>query len=668
MNFLFPQFLWALTALSIPILIHFFNFRRYRTLRFSNTAFLQSAERNVRSFNRLRQLLILLLRCLALAAVVLAFARPYFPDESDPAPTEQNYYSLYIDNSLSMQLDGPTGPLLNEARQKAAELIKALPEQARVQVISNSFLSREQNFYAPREALELVDEIDFSPAFREGVEIRERIHSAWIQQAPTDSARLNLVLLSDFQKSAWKELQADWPDTWHINYLALSPANQSGNLAIDSVWFVQPVFVPGYELELVAEIKAEGLTEGRESEVKLTVNDQIIDLKTITIEPGQNQQVRFSYAPRQRGSYRAKVELDAAPPYFDNQLYFSFSVGRKVQVSYLAATDKDLIAKRFRDSLFEYQKPNLESLDFQELGKRNLLVIRADHPPSSGEVSVIENLLKGGQNIFLFPGEDPAYFENWISRLGIPGEASLQKDSLQVSKIVFEDPYFEGVFAEKPKKAALPYLQAYYRLTSRINPLLVLENGAPAIGYVSRFNGDIFLGLTNDQSGGLFEHPVILPVLINAALFDQEKEALYLKAGQAGNYLNFPHPQNADAAVQINAGEREIIPPQRRNQQNVQVFSPPVELRPGLYPVTLQDTLGYLALNPHPLESQLKAWQAPEIEKLPGAANLKWQPSESSLALAELFRNPDNSLYFWFILLALAMLLLEQLLIKIWRS
>ena len=41
MKFLYPEFLWALTVLAIPILIHLFNFKRYKTLYFSSLNFIK---------------------------------------------------------------------------------------------------------------------------------------------------------------------------------------------------------------------------------------------------------------------------------------------------------------------------------------------------------------------------------------------------------------------------------------------------------------------------------------------------------------------------------------------------------------------------------------------------------------------------------------------------
>jgi len=79
MQFLYPAFLWALTALSIPIILHLFYFRRYKKVYFSNLRFLREVKEETSARNRLRNLLILLARILAMAFIILAFAQPVIP-------------------------------------------------------------------------------------------------------------------------------------------------------------------------------------------------------------------------------------------------------------------------------------------------------------------------------------------------------------------------------------------------------------------------------------------------------------------------------------------------------------------------------------------------------------------------------------------------------------
>ena len=82
MKFVYPEFLWSLFALAIPIIIHLFNFRRYKTLYFSSLKFIKQVDQQTKSTKKLKHLLLLFLRLFALACLIFAFAQPFIPVES----------------------------------------------------------------------------------------------------------------------------------------------------------------------------------------------------------------------------------------------------------------------------------------------------------------------------------------------------------------------------------------------------------------------------------------------------------------------------------------------------------------------------------------------------------------------------------------------------------
>ena len=83
MKLLYPEFLWALFALSIPIIIHLFNFRKFTKVYFSNIELLKEVKLETKSKSRLKHLLILLIRLLLVTFLVFAFAQPYIPVENE---------------------------------------------------------------------------------------------------------------------------------------------------------------------------------------------------------------------------------------------------------------------------------------------------------------------------------------------------------------------------------------------------------------------------------------------------------------------------------------------------------------------------------------------------------------------------------------------------------
>src|SRR6185312_12441649 len=76
MTFLQPWLLWGLPLIALPIVIHLINQRRFQTIQWAAMMFLLAAHRMARGYSRLRQLLIMMFRMLAITGLLFAIARP----------------------------------------------------------------------------------------------------------------------------------------------------------------------------------------------------------------------------------------------------------------------------------------------------------------------------------------------------------------------------------------------------------------------------------------------------------------------------------------------------------------------------------------------------------------------------------------------------------------
>src|SRR3990170_3225025 len=76
MSFLNPLALFGLLATSIPLLIHLFSQRHLQVIPFSSLEFLKRIERRQMRWLKIRQILLLIVRMLAIAFLFLAFAKP----------------------------------------------------------------------------------------------------------------------------------------------------------------------------------------------------------------------------------------------------------------------------------------------------------------------------------------------------------------------------------------------------------------------------------------------------------------------------------------------------------------------------------------------------------------------------------------------------------------
>ena len=126
--FAHPAYLWGLLALSLPILVHLFNRRRPRPLAFGAIEFvLRSQQRRVRRL-RLRQILLLALRCLLIAGVALALSRPSLEPRGAQAAVARGPQAtaLVIDASLSMRYRRGSQTLFVRARSEALAALDRL--------------------------------------------------------------------------------------------------------------------------------------------------------------------------------------------------------------------------------------------------------------------------------------------------------------------------------------------------------------------------------------------------------------------------------------------------------------------------------------------------------------------------------------------------------------
>ena len=153
MQFLYPTFLFALAALAIPIIIHLFYFRRFKKVYFTNVRFLKEVKEEKSARSKLRNLLVLAMRLLALAFLVFAFAQPFIPrDEEVKAGVKA--VSIFVDNSFSMNALSQDVPLLEKAKERAREIVKAYAVDDQFQILTNDFEGRHQRLIGALRAMQ----------------------------------------------------------------------------------------------------------------------------------------------------------------------------------------------------------------------------------------------------------------------------------------------------------------------------------------------------------------------------------------------------------------------------------------------------------------------------------------------------------------------------------
>ena len=128
MSFLHPGILAAgLAAIAIPIVIHFLMRRRRRPVRWAAMRFLLEAWRKQRRRLRLEQLILLAARCLLIALIGVALARPLLGGDARSGSGPTTLY-LLIDTGIAAGAESDGATALERHKERAAELLGGLSE------------------------------------------------------------------------------------------------------------------------------------------------------------------------------------------------------------------------------------------------------------------------------------------------------------------------------------------------------------------------------------------------------------------------------------------------------------------------------------------------------------------------------------------------------------
>src|SRR5438046_5194233 len=128
MSFLNPLLLFGLAAVSIPIIIHLLNRRKFQKVVWAAMRFLKmSVEQNQRRM-KIEDMILLALRCLLLALLAVALARPaILSNASDRFGQSKVTAIIILDNSYSMGVSDGVSTRFDKARQAAEQALDSMP-------------------------------------------------------------------------------------------------------------------------------------------------------------------------------------------------------------------------------------------------------------------------------------------------------------------------------------------------------------------------------------------------------------------------------------------------------------------------------------------------------------------------------------------------------------
>lgn len=677
MNFLYPGFLWALSLVLIPVIIHLFNFRRYKTLYFSSLQFIKHVDQKTKSTQQLKHILILISRILAITFLVLAFAQPYSDSEKATSAPDAPVYCFYIDNSYSMQAHGHEGELLSEAREKAKEIVEKAPVDALFMIGTNEMSGREEHLLNKADALDKIDHIELMPVSRPLDQILSRQENALKKAMEASSLRseVQYLLFSDFQKH---NSDPEKRTKTGYNYFPVQLIPESrDNVLIDSVWFESPLNKINKSNQL--NIRIANYSDHDRSNIELNVNLGKMRKTIFTdIPAGEKSTSSFTFQEKESGFVEGKVVLNDKQIFFDDSYYFSYEVKANSSVLIIDGEDAvDNIEVLFSlDNYYTVSRTAITALTKEVLNKADLVVINGAGSIPSGIQSYLLEYSKNGGSLALFPAREPVLNE-WntlLQNLQMPLLGNTLRSGTKIRNINYKDPFFQGVFEKETSDLNLPSVNAVFQSkqgNALSNTLVELQNGMPLLSY-RRENGSLllFCSSLHPDYGKFTQDALFTTVLLRMGELSQRKQPLSVTIGQELLYPVYRSINN-DKAVNIKGTEYEFIPLLSEsggvNYISLRSADANNAIPAGNYKIIQDEQLGSLSLNNDRKESDLETYSETEIIQIFGAVNAN-KVKLNSISSASTFstKDIDNALSYWKICIIITLIFVatEMLLVR----
>jgi hypothetical protein len=416
----FTQWIFLLGAFAVggPIVAHLLAKPKFRRLPFTMLRFLQAGQKDCQSRRKVRDILILLLRCAIIVLIAALFARPRLHIKAQPQETRSLYY-LGLDNSISMAYSDDNGSYLNGLIDSAIDWVRSADDSGSFNICAlasgrwTAELNKEQALAEITNLKTKPDSIDIDWFLSTVNAARSRARSG---------DKVSVLVLSDFTPKTLRQFQ----DT------------------------TTPAFVDNIDYELISSrwpINNVAIVEAHANEV---INGQLI-LNVTVVNYGQVEQncrlsaqiaetestpLKLNVPPNKRKACQLRIDVDtvAEQDLFlpvelslsagdglreDDTFYLAVSVPRQKDV-HVVLVEKDAgrmfllkTAMNTMSQMSSYHAVQLKQVPIGALGRSDLdwadVVVCPAITERLGVIAAdIKNFIHAGGKIIFFMTDEPS--------------------------------------------------------------------------------------------------------------------------------------------------------------------------------------------------------------------------------------------------------------------
>ncbi len=636
MTFLNPAILWGLTALAVPIIIHFFNLQRPRQVLFSNVAFVKEVKKTVVRRVRFQQWLLLLLRMLAIAMLVMAFANPVWTGDNQNLIKGNRSVVMVIDNSLSMSAGNDQGDYLKQALNLAQQTILDYSEQDEFLVMPSSELQFNANFLSKEEALEILQNISTDQNTRSHLEILSFLRDIF---ARSSYSVKELYFFSDFQTStvmADTQNVANIDSSYIINYVPLADRDQQ-NAYIAGHEITSQIVEAERPVNMSMQIVNDGNNAISDLNVRVLLEDKVVAIDNEEIGAQATKALDLTFTPSDKGWLSGYIEINDNPIDFDNRRYFSLYVPDQENILIVEGQS----SPNFR-VLFEtlFSQFNAEFLSVRNVSQTSFeqyrsIILLGISDISSGLSDKLSTFLAEGGSMMFFPGNkvnlnDLNDFFQEIN-VGAWKSAINYQDGINATEVDLDHPVFEGIFSENRKNREFdaPRVFKVHPISldnQTIHNRIISVNTELPVVIESKVNEGLIYTFTifpGDDWTDFHVKTIFAPFIFRATQILNQTQQV-----QSSRLIGSSDPKLIRTSVKdliylVDEGNLELIPEQYNQSGGLILSFDKLDIKPGNYQLLQSERLlEKISFNISDEESRLAYTPRAKLNRLLRDANL----------------------------------------------
>jgi len=639
MHFKQPEILYFLFLLIVPILVHLFQLRRFKTSYFTNVRFLKELVVQTRKSSKIKKRLLLATRLLLLTCTIIAFAQPFFEAKDRKNATNEMY--IVLDNSFSMQAKGKKGELLKRSVQ---ELLENTPETAQFSLLTNSENFWNTDIKSSKSALQNLN-YSATPFSLSSIMAKIKAHKSAHQK--------DIVIITDAVGLAESDIKNI--DTEEKPYFIVPEAEQKNNVSIDSV-FINQTLENFYEIGI--NLSAHG-EDFKPISVAL-YNQKKLIAKTIINFDLKKKKINFTI-PKE--AFQGYVTIEDNGLAYDNKLYFSISKVKKTNVLSIGEPGKsNFLSRIYTSSEFNYNNYSISSLDYNSLDKQNTIILNElVEVPQALQTTIKAFVAKGG-NLVVIPAEKSSIsnLNTFLSNFGKIQFKNIENKDKLITKINFDHPLFSGVFENKITNFQYPKTNSSFDISSPYPAVLSYEDQTVFVTMIQNPVAGItvFSAPINAANSNFQQSPIIVPLFYKMGQNNQKTGVNALTIGNNQPYF-VDVLLSKDAILEVKGNDNSFIPIQQILNNKVKLTFNDFPETAGNYSIfDKKESVENLSFNYKRSESDLSQVNTSVI------SDFKTADTISTIFNTLQTERTDSQIWKWFVIFALLFLALEMAIIK----